>query len=326
MKTINGKTSTATNGWLRAENGHAAALAAPAAENGDDNRALVAALVNSRIYRDYERAFGTLTGLPITLQPVETWQLPHHGRPNENALCALMSQKSRSCAACLKVRERLCRQAATGPQTVICALGLSESAVPVRMNDRLIGFLQVGQVFRKPPTSGQFEKVAALAKKWGVAADRATLKQAFYSGKVVMPKEHDSAIRLLAIFAQHLAALGNQVFIQRENAEPPAITKARAYIEEHQTEDLSLRQVAKAVNMSSFYFCKTFKKNAGITFTDYVTRVRIEKSKNLLLNPNLRVSEIAYDIGFQSLTHFNRVFKKILNQSPTAYRTQFLPN
>jgi AraC-like DNA-binding protein len=58
----------------------------------------------------------------------------------------------------------------------------------------------------------------------------------------------------------------------------------------------------------------------GINFTDYLARVRIEKSKNLLLNPNLRVSEIAYEVGFQSLTHFNRVFKKLLGQSPTDYR------
>lgn len=326
MKAIYGKPSTARNGKLQAENGHAHCCTTPVAENGDGNRALVAALVNSRTFRDYEHAFGTLTGLPIALQPVETWQLPHHGKPNENALCALMSQKNSSCAACLQVRERLCLQAATKPQTITCALGLSDSAVPVRMNDRLIGFLQIGQVFRKPPTDEQFEKVAALAEKWGIAADRATLKQAFFSGKVVTPKEHDSALMLLTIFAQHLAALSNRVFIQRENAEPPAITKARAYIEEHQTEDLSLRQVAKAVNMSSFYFCKTFRKSAGISFTNYVTRVRIEKSKNLLLNPNLRVNEIAYDVGFQSLTHFNRVFKKIINQSPTAYRAQFLPN
>jgi len=85
---------------------------------------------------------------------------------------------------------------------------------------------------------------------------------------------------------------------------------------------LSLGQVAKAVNMSTFYFCKMFKKITGINFTDYLSRVRIEKAKNLLLNPNLRISEIAYEVGFQSLTHFNRVFKKITGQSPTQYRGQ----
>jgi AraC-like DNA-binding protein/ligand-binding sensor protein len=293
-------------------------------ENGQGNRALVEALTSSRIYRDYEKAFSDLTGLPVALQPIETWQLPHHGKRNENAFCALLSRKSRSCAACLQTQERLCHQAASGPETVTCPAGLCDSAVPVCMSDRLIGFLQVGQVFRKKPTEAQFKKTAQLCEKWGVETTTEALRKAYFSGKVISPKEHDSAVKLLTIFAQHLAMVSNQVFIQQENSEPPVIAKARAFIAEHQTEELSLGQVAKAVNMSSYYFCKMFKKVAGINFTDYVARVRIEKSKNLLLNPNLRVSEIAFEVGFQSLTHFNRVFKKILGQSPTEYRAQLL--
>jgi AraC-like DNA-binding protein len=61
-----------------------------------------------------------------------------------------------------------------------------------------------------------------------------------------------------------------------------------------------------------------------LNFTEYVARVRTEKAKNLLLNPNLRISEIAFEVGFQSLTHFNRVFKKVAGHSPTQYRGQFL--
>ena len=297
---------------------------AAAPENGTSNRALVDALTNSRIYRDYERAFSDMTGLPVALQPVETWQLPHHGKRNENPFCALISKKSRACAACLQVQERLCQKAAIEADTVVCPVGLCDTAVPVRMSDRLLGFLQVGQVFRKKPTAAQFTKVVQLCEKWGIDVTREALRKAYFSGKVVSQKEHDSTVKLLTIFAQHLALLSNQVFIQQENSEPPVITKARAYIHEHQTEDLKLGQVAKAVNTSSFYFCKMFKKVTGINFTDYVARVRIEKSKNLLLNPNLRISEIAFEVGFQSLTHFNRVFKKILGQSPTQYRSQLL--
>jgi AraC-like DNA-binding protein/ligand-binding sensor protein len=323
MQTIIAKPETTTNGLTGRF--QPTALAAPeTAENGNSNRALVDALAHSRIYRDYERAFSDMTGLPIALQPVETWQLPHHGKRNENPFCALVSRKSRSCAACLQVQERLCQKAVNDASTVVCVAGLSDTAVPVRMSDRLVGYLQIGQVFRKKPTASQFKKVEQLCEKWGLDVDREALRKAYFSGKVISQKEHDSAIKLLSIFAQHLAMLSNQVFIQQENAEPPVITKARAYIHEHQTEEISLGQVAKAVNMSSYYFCKTFKKVVGINFTDYVARVRIEKSKNLLLNPNLRVSEIAFEVGFQSLTHFNRVFKKVLGQSPTEYRAQLL--
>ena len=160
--------------------------------------------------------------------------------------------------------------------------------------------------------------------EWGVDADREELKESYFSTRVVSLKQHESVVKLLGIFAQHLSMLSNQVVVQHENAEPPVITRAKEYIHEHQTEELSLGQVARAVNTSTFYFCKMFKKITGINFTDYLSRVRIEKSKNLLLNPSLRVSEIAFEVGFQSLTHFNRVFKKILGQSPTEYRAQLL--
>src|ERR1035438_6420491 len=102
-------------------------FAAAASENGQGNRALVEALTSSRIYRDYERAFGDLTGLPVALQPVETWQLPHHGKRNENSFCALLSRKNRSCAACLQTQERLCKRASNEAETVTCPVGLSDS-------------------------------------------------------------------------------------------------------------------------------------------------------------------------------------------------------
>lgn len=287
-----------------------------------ENKTLIEALTNSTIYQDYERAFSETTGLPVSLMPVESWKLPHQGKRHENPFCAMMATKSRACAACLRVQQKLSEQAQNEPVTLTCELGLCDTAVPVRLGEQLIGFLQTGQIFRKKPTDAQFAKSAKLVAEWGVEVEQEKLKSAFFSTRVLSSKQHDAAIKLLSIFAQHISMLSNQIVVRRENTEPPMITRAKQFIEENQAEDLSLDQVAKAVNTSTFYFCKMFKKATGINFTDYVSRVRIEKAKNLLLNPNLRISEIAYEVGFQSLTHFNRVFKKLAGQSPTEYRAQ----
>jgi len=292
--------------------------------SASESRNLIEALTSSKVYQDYEKAFSEATGLLVSLRPVESWRLAHHGKRNESPFCDLMSEKSRSCAACLQVQERLADAAVVGAHTLTCFAGLSDTAVPVRLGDHVVGFLQTGQVFRKPPTQAQFERAATLLERWGLPLDRARLKQAFFKTRVISPRQHDSVIKLLTIFAQHLSMISNQVLVQHRNTEPPVIARAKEYIIEHQAEDLSLGQVAKAVNTSTFYFCKMFKKVTGINFTDYLSRVRIEKSKNLLLNPNLRISEIAFEVGFQSLTHFNRVFKKILGQSPTQYRSHLL--
>jgi len=108
--------------------------------------------------------------------------------------------------------------------------------------------------------------------------------------------------------------------VSAKQAESPMISRAKVFIAEHQHEEMSLRQVAGAMNTSAFYFCKMFKQATGLTFTDYLARVRIEKVKNLLLNPHKRISEAAYEAGFQSLSQFNRVFRKIAGEAPTSWR------
>jgi AraC-like DNA-binding protein/ligand-binding sensor protein len=274
------------------------------------------------MFQDYERAYSEATGLPITLRPVETWQLPLHGKRKENPFCAMMAEKSRTCAACLQMQETLAKSAVNEPCTLTCAYGLCETAVPVRLGAETIGYLQTGQVMRQKPTEASFKRAVGQANTLGVALDEKKAREAYFNTPVVPQKKMESISKLLAIFADHLSIKSNQIAVHHANSEPPVIIKARQFIEEHHTEDLSLGQVAQVVHTSIFYFCKLFKKALGINFTEYVSRVRTEKAKNLLLNPNLRVSEIAYEVGFQSLTHFNRVFKKVVGQSPTEYRSQ----
>lgn len=283
---------------------------------------LIEKLAESKIYSDYERAFGDATGLPLKLRAVESWQLPHHGQRKENPFCAMMAGKSRACASCLQVQQTLAENSKEASSSATCAAGLCDTAVPVKLGNRLVGFLHTGQIFRKKPTEAQFQKVLDLSKGWGLQTPEGDLRDAWFKTRVLPQKEHDAIVRLLEIFAAQLSDMSNQIVVKQENAEPPMITKAKQYIIENQAEELSLGQVAKAVNASAFYFCKMFKKVTGVNFTEYVCRVRIESAKNLLLNPNLRVSEIAYQVGFQSLTHFNRVFKKIVGEAPTEYRSK----
>jgi AraC-like DNA-binding protein len=286
------------------------------------NAQLLEALTRSQTFQSYARAYTETTGLPITLRAVESWQLPFHGQPKENTFCALMAGQTHTCAACLRLQATLALAAMHAPATRTCTFGLCETAVPVKLGPQTVGFLQTGQVFRRPPSEASFRRAVKQGRKLGVDLDNAVMKRAYFVTPVVVRRKLDAASHLLAIFADHLAMSSNQFMVQAASAELPIITKARQFIAEHYTENLSLTQVASAVNTSSFYFCKQFRKVTGVSFTEFVSRTRIEKAKNFLLNDNLRVSEIAFAVGFQSLTHFNRVFKKIVRQSPTNYRDQ----
>jgi len=111
---------------------------------------------------------------------------------------------------------------------------------------------------------------------------------------------------------------------QLSHAEPVEIWKARKFIEQHSDEELSLTKVAKAVNISPNYLSEKFKKVTGVNFVDYVARIRTEKARDLLEDVDLRTSEIAFAVGFQSLSQFNRVFKKLFRKSPTEFRARLL--
>ncbi len=105
-----------------------------------------------------------------------------------------------------------------------------------------------------------------------------------------------------------------------QRAEPRDIWKARRFIEEHATEQLSLRKVAKAVGINPTHLSEKFKQVTGKKFVDYIARIRFETAAKLLEDLDLRISEIAFAVGFQSLSQFNRVFKKLAGKSPSEWR------
>jgi AraC-like DNA-binding protein/ligand-binding sensor protein len=292
----------------------------PSDSKAHESRALVEQLQKSRIYRDYERAFRETTGLPISLRSIEAFNLPHHGDAKENPFCALIAQTNHSCAACLQLQRSVEEQAKLKPKTLKCFAGLCDSAVPVRVGENLIGFLQTGQILLHTPEKKEFTKTSQQLINWGAKVDLKRLEESYFHTRVLTRKQYESILRLLTIFAQHLSTLSNQLMVKAAAEESPVVTKARVLIAERHAEEISLAQVASAVNMSAFYFCKIFKKATGMTFTDYLARVRVEKIKNLLLNPHKRVSEAAYEAGFQSLSQFNRVFRRIAGEAPTTYR------
>jgi len=288
--------------------------------NTDLQHSIIDRLAHSQIYQDYERAFSEATGLPLALSPARSWQLPHQGHKHQNAFCALMAKEMKACLACRQTQHDLTGSGGSDMRTVTCFAGLWETAVALRVGQEIVGYLRTGEILPRQPDEKGFARVVERLSHLGVKANEEKLREAYFASPVFPQKRYDSAMKLLQIFAQHLSLVAGQMVIQSDHVERPSIAKAREFIEEHLTEDLTLAEVAGAVHMSTFYFCKQFKKETGLNFTDYLSRVRVEKAKQQLLRPHLRVSEVAYDVGFQSLTHFNRVFKKLNGQSPTKYR------
>ena len=297
-----------------------AAHADEANHHGD--RELIRKLAASQLFLDYQHAFSETTGLPLALRPVEDWQLAHAGDRQQNAFCALVARQNHACAACLQMQQQVCNTANGVPATHRCSFGLNETAVTVKLGERTIGYLQTGQVFFKSPTSAQAASAVNRLQGMGGGVNAREAAAAYQATRVVPRPTYDSMIRLLEFFAKQLSLLANQTLMQERVAEPPQVARARQYIHDHCEDELSLGDVARHAAISPFYLCKKFKEVTGLNFTDYVSRVRVEKAKEMLRDPNHRVSEVAYQTGFQSLSHFNRSFKRITGQSPSACRAE----
>jgi AraC-like DNA-binding protein len=288
------------------------------------NKQLIQMLLRSRLFRDYENVFTRATGLPLALRPLEYWQLEHHDKTNENRFCALLAQRPATLAVCLQSHADIVQHTGVTARTETCPFGLTETAVPVRLGSETIGFLRIGQVLRRSAIQSDKTRAAQKLKECGVPFTGG-VRKAWETTPIIPKDKYAATVRLLTFFAEQLSALINQIVLEQQNAEPPLVRKAREYIEQHKMEPLSLAAVAHAAGASVFHFCKVFKKTTGLRFTDYVARIRLEDAKTQLLNPNRRISEIAYDVGFQSLTQFNRVFKRVFHQSPTEFRAHLSP-
>jgi AraC-like DNA-binding protein len=270
----------------------------------------------------YEAAFRKATGVPLKIvSPDEPQRRLSFGEA-ENAFCALIARTPAGCEACRETQARAQRGAAKrlGPQQVFCFAGLTDVAVPVLIEGRHVATLMSGQIFRREPTERDFTMVLHILQGGQGADWEKKARQAYFDTPVVTAERFQAIIQLLNMFAHYLADYASRHVIGSSDAEPHAVATAKQFVQAHVEEPITLEQVVQHVHVSRFYFCKLFKKATGMTLTDYVTRVRIEKAKSLLVDPSRRISEVVFAAGFGSIPRFNSVFKRLVGMPPTEYR------
>lgn len=104
---------------------------------------------------------------------------------------------------------------------------------------------------------------------------------------------------------------------------PPHLLRCIRYIKENLAEPLTLEAMAQEGSLSKYYFCREFKKNIGMTPMQFLARIRVKRSKDLL-RKSLPISTIAMKVGFNDLSAFNRQFRKLVGQTPTDFRKSLL--
>lgn len=124
------------------------------------------------------------------------------------------------------------------------------------------------------------------------------------------------SILIRAYRQEHDYAAANNRFYKYR----PMIAKVIEHIHKHYDQELRIDQMCRMTNLSKTYFCDLFKHFTGKTFNDYLIDYRIKRSTELLIQTNLTITDICYQVGFNDLTYFSRAFKKHTGISPSHYK------
>ncbi|ANS74675.1 hypothetical protein AWM70_08815 [Paenibacillus yonginensis] len=122
--------------------------------------------------------------------------------------------------------------------------------------------------------------------------------------------------------AIHLRFTYVRDFGPNELSDNKTIKLAKEYIADHLYDSLTLAEVADYVHFNPTYFSEYFKEKSGETFIQYVTRMKIEKAKELLVETTMKINDISDYLGYRNPRSFTKVFKMFLGLTPTEYRNQ----
>ncbi len=322
--------------------------------------AVIARLQATGDYQEYETAFQDATGLPLTIEPASRLTLAlcskHQSR---TSFCSLMNKAGHSCSTCQALHRGIEREmgiensdatertAAEGttltekspqsvgavstafgdaPRTFECFAGLCETMVPVKAGNSLFAFLKTGQVMVKEPSREAFRQAMSRLAKEQPEQQIDALEKAYFSTPIVRPEKYRAMTTLLKTYAKQLSIASERILTELDHQEPETIQKAKAYLADNYQHHITLNDVASAAGISPYHFSKRFKETIGIGFAEYLTRLRIEKCKKLLWNPNCSITEAAFECGFQSMASFNRSWKKLEALSPKEYQKNSAEN
>ena len=161
------------------------------------NKQLVEKLTRSAIYRDYARAFSATTGLPVALREDRAMEPADAGRGQRKSVLRTDGALEPHSRCLSRSARKIIEQIGDDSRTVTCFAGLSDSAVPIRVGDQLIGFLQTGQVLLDQPTKFRFDRTAKRLVDWGVKVDLRKAREAYFHTEVLSKKQYRAILRLL---------------------------------------------------------------------------------------------------------------------------------
>lgn len=263
--------------------------------------------------------FYNLTGITVSIITADMQGLPLCHIPHNN-FCRLIQtspEGRKRCNCSDSVLITTCRKSLKS-ESHICHAGLTDIASPVVKDTALLGYFLLGQILVNENT-GDF----ASPMTFGIIADKVSdlgidideLKKAYSEIPVHKPDYIESAMSVVALLAKSVW-LDDVVNI----AEDEVFNEITGYIKNNLDKKLFVADITQRFFVSATYLYSRFHQYYHCTFNEYVSELRIKKSKELLADTLMSITDISALVGVNDRLYFSKLFKKHTKMTPTEYR------
>jgi AraC-like DNA-binding protein/ligand-binding sensor protein len=277
-------------------------------------------LAESKEFRQFFDIVRELTGIPVALVSpdgkrskllftMDTW----------TPLCRLIRTHQLGRKGCHDTDSSRFAQVFSNKQTIhyLCHAGLIDIMMPVVINGEHVATINCGQVLPEPHSEKRFKQLKRKLSSMGFSTS--ALRKAYYASPYCSFEKLKKIMSLFAFFAEYFGEISWRLKQVRQKDFVP-VQKAQKFIHDHFQEYITLHDVAQSASLSPHYFSSLFHEMTGITVKKYLQTIRINAAKQLLGLTSERITDIAFDVGFNNLTDFNRVFRRVERCSPKQYR------
>jgi AraC-like DNA-binding protein/ligand-binding sensor protein len=240
-----------------------------------------------------------------------------------NPICQIIRASSEGRAACFATDELYCCQVTKCKRGIryFCHAGLVDFAVPVYIEDWHIATINCGQTLSEKPSKNGFKQLCEKIK--GIPVNLKKLRKAYFQCPYMPPEKVETVLKLISFYADYFCDVGHRLHPTNQSKNHPQIIEAVKYLKEHFRDDISLQELAFNVGLCETYFSRLFTKIMGIPYTHYLSNLRLSEAKKLLEKTDWKITQIAFDVGFNSLPYFNQTFRKLEKCSPSQHRKKY---
>ncbi len=147
------------------------------------------------------------------------------------------------------------------------------------------------------------DEVADIIKRWNLHVDNVRSEKMLFD-----------------ITEEIIRDIMGSIALEKKEKDAKPIRILKQYIEEHYMQDISLGRMAELVDMNASYLSSVFKRETGMTYSEYLFKCRVEQASRLLVETGKSIGEIAGECGYQDARYFSKQFTKLVGLKPSEYR------